>query len=69
MRWREVLGSRQHDRGRPRESPLHAVWLVREQPAFEEARQWVVTIMVRVLSEQPSPLCVLAEVLELTEPA
>jgi hypothetical protein len=35
-------------------SPLHAVWLVREQPDFEEARWRVVPIMIRLLRQQPS---------------
>jgi hypothetical protein len=47
-------------------SPLHAVWIVREQPDFEEARRQVVPIMARVLRRQPLPFRALAEALERT---
>jgi hypothetical protein len=46
--------------------PLDAVWLTRKQPDFEAARCRVVGIMVRVLRLQPSPVCVIAEILERT---
>jgi hypothetical protein len=45
-------------------SPLHTVWMLREQPDFEESRRRVVSIMVRVLRRQPQPFCILAEVIE-----
>jgi hypothetical protein len=46
-------------------SPLQAVWMLREQPDFEDARRRVVAVMVRVLRQQASPFRVLAEVLGL----
>src|SRR5262245_41091962 len=48
--------------------PLHAVWLVRERADFEEARQRVLAIIVRVLRKEASPFRVLAEVLGQTAP-
>jgi hypothetical protein len=35
---------------------LTSIWLKREQPDFEEARKKVVTIMIRVFTEQGGPM-------------
>jgi hypothetical protein len=47
-------------------SPLNAIWIRREQPDFEEARRQMVGIMVRVLRQEPSPVRVVAKILERT---
>jgi hypothetical protein len=47
-------------------SPLEAVWLKRAEPDFDEARRRVVEIMIRVARLQPSPVRVLAKILERT---
>src|SRR5438034_11292407 len=46
---------------------LHSVWLVREQPDFEEARRRVLAVMIRVLEQQPAPTRELAALLRSEE--